>query len=61
MGVGVGGVMMREDAAFAHTARHSTAAAHFCHVLVQSDLQRHNSFISDTAAILDPAQAVWFP
>lgn len=32
-----------------HIARHSAAALHFCHVLVQSHMQMHKSFIFDIA------------
>lgn len=44
-----------------HTARHSSAAVHFCHVLVQSHMQMHKSFILDSALAKESTQTILFP
>lgn len=44
-----------------HTARHSSAAVHFCHVLVQSHMQMHKSFILDSALAKASTQTILFP
>lgn len=40
---------------------HSTAAVHFCHVLVQSHMQMHKSFILDIALTKESTQTILFP
>lgn len=44
-----------------HTARYSTAAVHFCHVLVQSHMQMYKSFILDSALTKESTQTILFP
>lgn len=44
-----------------HTAHHSTAAVHFCHVFVRSHMQMHKSFILNITLTKESTQTILFP